>query len=152
MGSSNIQVYIHFVWYTKHRKPILRDELELFVHRRIRAITEDQGLEPLAINSAWNHTHLLTRWNATTEIGKAVGQWKGCTSREWDRDFDAPTSLNWQAGYGAFSIRPNEVPMLMRYIGRQKYHHRHHTDVAKFERINRFEDRCWLDTPEVNHQ
>ena len=150
MGSSNLQVYIHFVWHTKHRESILRGDLELFVHDRITEIAEDEELDPLAINSAWTHTHLLVRWNATTEIGKAVGRWKGCTSREWNRDFDSPTTLKWQVGYGAFSIRPEDVPVVMRYIGRQKHHHRYNTDVAKFERLNRFDDWFWLDTEEVN--
>ena len=134
MGSSNIQVYIHFIWHTDHRRPLLRGRLETFVHRRVTEIAKDNNLTPIAINSAWTHTHLLTRWNATCAIGDVVGEMKSRTSREWEPRPDTPQELSWQTGYGAYSIRHEDVPTVVRYIGRQKMHHRYGSVVSAFER------------------
>ena len=134
MGSSNIQVYIHFVWHTDHRKPLLRGQLETFVHDRIRELAGEHGLQPLAINSAWTHTHLLVRWNATSAIGDVVEDWKGLTSLEWEPTPDCPQELSWQKGYGAFSHHKDNIDTVIRYIAKQKHHHRHDTTIEKFER------------------
>ena len=134
MGSSNLEVYIHFIWHTDDRQALLRGRLEKFVHRRVIEISEMHGIKPLAINSAWTHTHVLTRWNATTKIGDLVKEWKSRTSKEWEPRDGAPQELEWQTGYGSYSIRTADVPGLMRYIGRQKHHHRQDSTISAFER------------------
>ena len=134
MGSSNLHIYLHFIWHTKDRRPVLRGELERFVHRRIREIAVEQRLGLLAINSAWNHVHALVRWNATSSIRGAVQRWKGLTSREWRPRTTRDDGLSWQRGYGAFSIHREQVPALKSYIGRQKHHHRRGTTIDGYER------------------
>ena len=135
MGSSCLHIYIHFVWYTKGRKPILRGELEKFIHRRIKELSDEQNLQVVAINSAWNHVHVLVRWNATCAIGGNVGRWKGITSHEWEPIGERDQELNWQEGYGAFSIHRSSVEVIKRYIANQKHHHRYNTTTPKWERL-----------------
>lgn len=134
MANSCLHVYIHLVWHTKHRQPILRGSLESFVHRRIKDMARTRGLAPIAVNSAWNHIHALIRWNATETVGDAVGAWKAQTSRQWNRQNDGSEHLYWQTGYGAFSICRHQIEHVKNYIARQKHHHRYDTTIGRHER------------------
>jgi hypothetical protein len=41
-------------------------------------------------------------------------------------------SFAWQAGYGAFSLGPSQLPALVRYIDNQAEHHRERTFQDEF--------------------
>ena len=134
MGRSLRELYLHFVWTTENRDAVLRGELEQFVHRRFRQITEERGLTMIAVNSAWDHVHLLVRWNTTTRISDLVREWKSRTYTEWNHDEQAGPQLAWQEGCGAFSVSRHEVERLKRYIVDQKRHHRDGTTRHRYER------------------
>jgi putative transposase len=127
MAHSIIQVYIHFNWHTRHNAPIISGALERYIHRTMRDIAEDLGLLPLAINSAWNHTHSLYGWSTTVTIEDAVRELKSKTSRGWNDmvragEVEGPR-LKWQRGIGAFSIHRSVLDRTIAYIDRQKEHH-----------------------------
>ena len=136
MGHTYQQIYMHIIWGTKDREPLLYGDLEKFVHRRIREIALSHKLQPLAINSAWDHTHLLMKWNTTTSFAGAVGEWKSRTHVEWRKKIkdseDAPY-LHWQDGFRIFSIWKSDVDRLKRYIFNQKRHHRDRSTIYRFE-------------------
>ena len=137
MSSSRIDVFVHFVWQTKKRQRTLTGELELFVHQHIRNEAEKLGLHTLAVNSAWDHIHCLFGWNSQTTLSKAAKQFKGASSYLWnnqERDPEEHQKLEWQAGFGSFSIRPNEIADVQRYIDRQKEHHSEGKMWWRFER------------------
>ena len=136
MGRSLREVYIHFIWTTKEREPVLRGQLELFVHRRIREIAdENHGITVLANNSAWDHTHTLAAWNTTGVIADVVREWKSRIANEWnDPDDESKPNLAWQIGAGIFSVSPHEVGQIVGYIGKQKQHHRDKTTIHRYER------------------
>ena len=136
MGHTYHQIFLHFVWSTKGRKPILRGPLEKFAHRRIRQISLDYGLQPLAINSAWTHTHVLIGWNTRTAIADVVCEWKSRTFHEWRSKRNGKSSLpvlRWQRGFSAFSIWRADVDRLKRYIFNQKRHHRDRSTIHMYE-------------------
>ena len=135
MGRSLREIYIHFIWTTKGRSPILRGELEMFVHRRIYRFAKDHGVSVLASNSAWDHTHALARWNTTAVIADVVREWKSRTANEWnDPDDPKKPCLKWQRGAGIFSVSSHEVKRLIGYIAKQKRHHRDRTTNYRYER------------------
>ncbi len=135
MGRSLCEVYIHFIWTTKNRTPILRDLLEVFVHKKIHAFAKNHKVEVLACNSAWDHIHVLAKWHSTAAMADVVREWKSRVSNEWnDPDDDERGNLKWQSGSGMFSVSPHEVDRLVNYIANQKYHH-----SKKGQAIHRYE-------------
>ena len=70
-----------------------------------------------------DHVHLLVRLPPTLTISKFLGEVKGATSFRVNRDIKPPSRLRWQEGYGALSIRKDEVERVSRYIDNQERHH-----------------------------
>ena len=137
MGSTRIEVFIHFSWQTLDRSRILRGDLEYFLHNQIRSTCDELDLHPLAVNSAWDHVHTLVGWNAEMSFQDAVQKFKGRTSYRWnnhERDPAEAPKLEWQEGYGAFSIRKDEIGDVRRYIDLQKEHHQERELWWRFER------------------
>ena len=131
---SYTEIYVHLVWRTKFHRPLLKGDVEQFVHSRLREIADDLGISPVAVNSAWNHVHGLFRWNASRAITDVVGEMKSRTAWEWNRRRrPGQPKLRWQVGYGAISTRRRCVPHITRYIRNQKHHHRNDTLLDDLE-------------------
>ncbi len=134
MAHSKREIFIHTVWATRGRAPILRGSMERFVLRRIPEIADDLDLTVFAVNAAWDHLHVLTRWNTSVAISDAIREWKSRTSMEWNYSVhgkDKP--LRWQRGAGVFSVSPEAVRTVQEYVFNQKLHHRDKTTVSDFE-------------------
>ena len=130
------QTYLHIVWGTYHRKQLLEPHVESFVHARLPEICHDLGLQLIATNSAWDHTHCLVAWNSTVSFSDGVREMKSRTTVEWNhhaRETHQRPLLKWQRGYGIVSIRKNDVPTVANYIRNQKIHHHHKNIWAPFE-------------------
>ncbi len=132
------QMYVHLVWQTKRRQRILEGELDTFVRRRIQEIALDQRLTLLAFGSAWDHVHVLLKWNTTCTVKDVVQRFKSFTSTEWNKslspdDTDPRPELAWQNGYGAITIRHGELPRVIAYVENQKLHHRQKRLSPDFE-------------------
>ncbi len=134
MANSHRRIFVHIIWSTKGRAPILRGTMERFVLRRIREIADDLDLDVFAANGAWSHLHTLVAWNTSVTFGEAIRQWKSRTSREWNHSPEGETTpLRWQRGAGIFSVAPKEVEMIRNYVFHQKRHHRDGTINAELE-------------------
>ncbi len=136
MARSLRQIYIHLIWGTKGRNPIIKGELEDFIHRRIDEIADDLALRTVAVNSAWDHTHSLIEWNTTIAFGDAVKQIKSRITQEWKQHLaerDEEASFCWQRGGGIFSVDKERVPELSKYIAEQKDIHRGRKARREFE-------------------
>jgi putative transposase len=127
MAHSLRQIYIHLIWSTKGRAPVIKGDLERFIHRRLREIAADLDLRMVAVNSAWDHTHSLVEWNTSITFARAIKEMKSRTSVEWlqrQRERGITSSFKWQRGGGIWSVDKRRVPRLSKYIADQKDIHR----------------------------
>ncbi len=135
MTKSRVEVYLHLVWRTKFNRRVLSGELECFVHQRIGEIADEIGLPCLAVNSAWDHVHVLLRWNKAVAISNAVQEIKARTAREWNAQNEPVAALRWQSGYGAISVSPSSVSTVRAYIFDQKRRHREDRTIDSLEAV-----------------
>ncbi|HVU88603.1 MAG TPA: hypothetical protein VHD36_14885 [Pirellulales bacterium] len=49
---------------------------------------------------------------------------KGATAFRVNKELQPRFKLHWQEGYGALTLREDELPAVSRYIDRQEEHHR----------------------------
>ena len=127
MTHSNTRIYLHIVWSTKKRRNILEGDLEVFVHGRLRDAAEERGLSVLALNSAWDHTHGLFRWNKNLVISNTVGELKSSAASGWlarCKKSGEESRLKWQRGYSSWSVGPGQIGRVVDYIADQKKLHR----------------------------
>jgi putative transposase len=126
MRRTQIGVFIHLVWGTWDRLPLLSSEIEQVVYRAISAKCADLGVQVVTIGGVEDHVHLLVRLPATLSIADLVKELKGASSHlVTHRSPLAPGRVfKWQGGaYAAFSVSPRQILRVRDYIARQKEHH-----------------------------
>ncbi|HEY0018609.1 MAG TPA: IS200/IS605 family transposase [Longimicrobium sp.] len=132
------QLYVHLVWATWDRLPLLDHALRPRVYRCIQREAFNLGCEVGAIGGIEDHVHVLVRCAPTVAVSNLVKQIKGSSSRLVQRELRPGEFFKWQGSYGAFSIAETHIEPVRRYIRRQEEHHR-------TGRLNATLERTFLD-------
>ena len=125
------QLYVHLVWATWDRMPILTDDLLGVVDRSIRHECVQLGVEMVAFGGVADHVHLLVRIPAKLSVSKFVQQAKGASSHLISNRLRIP--FKWQGGYGAFSVSKRNLSAAREYVLNQPHHHAYGTALAAAE-------------------
>ena len=125
MRRTQIGIFIHLVWGTWDRLPLLSPKIEQAVYRAISAKCADLGVQVITIGGVEDHVHVLVRLPATLSIADVVKHAKGASSHLATHGFSLASSqpFKWQGAYAAFSVSPRQVLQVRDYIARQKEHH-----------------------------
>ena len=136
MGHSFAQVYLHIVFSTKHREPLLKDPgLRQEAHAYLGGTCRNMDSPSLIVGGVEDHVHVLARLSRNHSIAELVRELKRESSK-WLKDKDPDLSaFHWQIGYGAFAISPGHVEALRAYIAAQEEHHRRETFQDEFRRL-----------------
>jgi putative transposase len=124
MSHTFTKLLTHIIFSTKERRSLMDDELQLRLFPYLGGITREMGGTPLMINGPSDHVHLLVQTKASVSIAKLVETVKSNSTRWVHREWKERWKFAWQEGYGAFSVGPLQVPEVIKYIARQKEHHR----------------------------
>lgn len=131
MSHSFVRIRIHLVFSTKYREHRITDAMRASLHEYLATILIGIGRTPLAINSVEDHVHILFALGRTVSIGQVAEEVK-MNSSKWiktqGREF---ARFAWQVGYGAFSVSDSVVPVVCRYIARQREHHGTHPQRSR---------------------
>lgn len=122
MPQSLAKVYLHLVFSTKNRQPLLADEIRPDLHSYLGGILRDMSCQAIEINSEPDHVHILFLHSRTETIGDVVANVKRGSS-VWLKSKGLP-DFHWQAGYGIFSVSQSGVVEVRDYIRTQRDHHR----------------------------
>ncbi|GAB4564978.1 MAG: IS200/IS605 family transposase [Anaerolineae bacterium] len=123
MRQDTIALYIHLVWATWDRLPLISPEVERPLHRAIAAQIQKMGCTLIALNSVPDHVHILVRIPSTLSVATLVKQIKGVSSHFVNEVLKPPHTFKWQGFYGAFSVSRWDVDRVANYVRRQKEHH-----------------------------
>jgi REP element-mobilizing transposase RayT len=124
--ASRSEVWVHAVWGTKRRQPMILPAIENRVFNVISNQFHELGCQLRIINGMPDHVHCLFRMQRTQTIADVIKQVKGSSSFQINSWGILPTPFVWQIGYGAFSVNYRDLEGLYRYIKNQKIHHRLH--------------------------
>lgn len=120
-------MFVHLVWATWDRLPLLSEPLRSEVYDLIQAECTRHRADLIAIGGTEDHVHLLVRMPATLAPADLVKQVKGVSSHAVNHASGSHKAFKWQGAYGAFSVSKRHVPMIEGYIRRQEEHHRERT-------------------------
>ncbi|MGI4788873.1 MAG: IS200/IS605 family transposase [Janthinobacterium lividum] len=81
MGHSHKEIYLHLVWATRQREPLLTPDVERRVHRCIQSEAERLGAIILAIGGLADHVHLVAQVPPHVSASQLAQQVKGVSSR-----------------------------------------------------------------------
>ena len=136
MSQSLVQVYVHIVFSTKHRRPFLEDrEFRNLTHRYLAGICKNLSCPALIVDGVEDHVHILCRVGKTNDIAGLIRDLKRDSSKWVKTQQSRLAQFHWQQGYGAFSISPTHVAALREYITNQEEHHRRETFQDEFRRL-----------------
>ncbi|MEI6456850.1 MAG: IS200/IS605 family transposase [bacterium] len=119
-----LKIWIHLVWSTKYRKPLLTDAIrrDLFSHIMENARKKDIYVD--FINGYLEHVHCLISLGSGQNIDKIVMLLKGESSWWVNKNKLIRGKFEWQDDYFAASVSESGVNRVRDYIRNQENHHR----------------------------
>jgi putative transposase len=131
MRAPYTQLYVHLVWATWDRLPLVTPEVQRTLYQSFRVECQGLNAEIIAVGGMEDHVHLLVRFPTTVSIAKLVQQVKGASSHLITSK--TGEAFRWQGGYGAFTVSKALVPRIREYIRDQEKHHREDTFFPALE-------------------
>lgn len=135
MSHSLTKLWIHGIFGTKNRKPLLHTDIMKDVHIHLQEQLEEMGCEVRIINGTGNHVHQLFILSKEYSIAQVMKSIKGETSHWINQEDLVQSKFSWQVGYGAFSVSESQVRKVQRYIKNQEEHHRKMTFKEEYEKF-----------------
>jgi putative transposase len=132
MASYN-QLYLHCVWATWDRLPLITPDAEPRLYGAIVSKCKELSCSALAIGGVYDHVHVLIQFSTTITIARLIGEIKGASSHVMTHSIAPESFFKWQGSYGVFTISKRSVPQVRRYILNQKEHHADQTLIAELE-------------------
>ncbi|MGC4037039.1 MAG: IS200/IS605 family transposase [Chitinophagaceae bacterium] len=129
-----IRVWIHLVWATKNREPVLTNDVRYLLFDHIKQNAKSKGIFLDCVNGYDDHLHCLVSLGSGQTIEKIVQLIKG-ESSFWfnNRSGFKSKRLEWQDDYFAVSVSESGVEAVKRYIDNQEGHHKKKTFVEEYD-------------------
>lgn len=134
MPNSCVRVWVHLVWATWDREPMIRAEWEAGLYAGIAAACREMKATPIEIGGTVDHVHLLLSLPAALRIADAAHDMKGASSHLVNHVLAPGAGFRWQGAYGAFSVSMESVEAVRAYIRNQKQRHADHDLNPEWER------------------
>jgi putative transposase len=126
------QILVHLIFSTKNREPLLSDQIRSELHPYVAAIIKGMDSSAILINFVEDHAHVLFRLSKNRALCDVIEIEKRDSSRWIKTKGRTYRNFHWQSGYGAFSVSQSNVAQVVRYIEKQKEHHRRRTFQDEF--------------------
>ena len=133
MRGNKLVLYVHLVWATWDRLPLITPSIERSLYRMIESVARATGCGVVALGGVEDHVHLLVSMPATVAVAEVVKAAKGSSSRLIGEALPADGFFKWQGSYGAFTVSRWDVTAITEYIKRQREHHVAGTGIAEYE-------------------
>ena len=121
MPSTYYSLIAHYVFSTKNRHPYFTSDVIQETHRYLGGTIKGLGAVPFIVGGVEDHVHLLVSYKTTHCPADLVREIKK-SSTSWLRH--QHPDFSWQEGGGVFSVSPDQVPKVRKYIENQAEHHR----------------------------
>ncbi|MCF8307165.1 MAG: IS200/IS605 family transposase [Ignavibacteriales bacterium] len=136
MPHSLTKIWIHLIFGTKERIPLIDESFEKKLYEHLKQIIENDFKSLAAsINGTSDHIHILMLQNQNYSIADIAKNLKGNSSHWINQSGFIKSKFAWQTGYGAFSISESMISEVKRYIFNQKEHHKKSSFAEEYKRF-----------------
>ncbi len=133
MPHSFNKIWIHAIWATKERVPLITPEIEQQVYGFVRSQFIECGCPVRIINGMPDHVHCLFLLNPQKAITEVIKQVKGSTSHSINEKNITADKFAWQTGYASYSVSESVLEKVFVYIKNQKQHHAKKTFQQEYD-------------------
>ncbi len=120
---SYIRIWVHLVFATKNREPLLKKDFRYDVYKHISKNCLEKGIFLQAINGYIDHLHCLISLGKDQNIAKITQLIKGESSFWINQNNLTVEKFGWQDDYFAVSVSESQVGKVVKYIKNQEKHH-----------------------------
>lgn len=111
-----VKIWIHAVWSTKNREPILEKSRRIVFFKHIRQNAQEKEIYIDFINGVEDHIHALFCLNADLSISKTMQLIKGEASFWANKENVFSKKLQWADEYFAVSVSESQINNVREYI------------------------------------
>ena len=104
MGQSLVKNYLHIVFSTKLRAPIIHPPYSLELYSYLGGICNNLESHVVKIGGYTDHVHILCMLSKKIALTKLIEELKSHSSKWMKTKDQTLKSFYWQDGYGAFSV------------------------------------------------
>ncbi|MCL1920343.1 MAG: IS200/IS605 family transposase [Kiritimatiellaeota bacterium] len=132
MPQSLTNVYVHIVFSTKNRCPLIDDSVRQTLWAYIGGICRTLECFAFRVGGTSDHIHIccllskkVTQVELLQEVKRKSSLWMKTQGARY-------ADFYWQDGYGVFSVSPPETGKVAEYIDNQHEHHKTRTFQEEF--------------------
>lgn len=130
---SYAKIWVHIVWGTKNREPVLDKNARVLLFEHIKVNAKEKGIYVDFINGMPEHIHCLIALNADISLAKTVQLLKGESAFWANKEGIVKGKLEWAHEYFAGSVSESQIDKVREYIKNQEEHHRKITFKEEFD-------------------
>ncbi len=124
MPQSLSAVYVHLVFSTKNRRPLLRDAAtRTELHAYLGGISKTLECPPIQVGGVEDHVHILARLGRTITQADWVKELKRVSNLWLKERGPGYADFEWQGGYADFSVSQSKLDEVIHYVCDQEAHH-----------------------------
>ena len=127
MPQSHAQLYVHLIFSTKQRRPLLDNEIRPRVHAYLASVIRDLHSSYVVVGGVADHAHILFDMGKKHTPVEFVEKVKRESSKFVKSLGEKYKEFYWQRGYAMFSVSPTHKTIVENYIRNQEEHHRKKT-------------------------
>jgi putative transposase len=120
---SFVRIWVHLVFATKNREPLLKKEFRYDVYKHIIDNCAEKDIFLKTINGYTDHIHCLISLGKDQNIAKISQLIKGESSYWINQNNLTSEKFGWQDDYFAVSVSESQLEAVTKYIQNQEQHH-----------------------------
>lgn len=124
MSHTYHKIWLHYVWSTKNREPLLTSQMRNKFIKHVIEYANQNEVEIEALNATADHVHLLSSLNPSQSPSTIINLIKGESSNWINKMNLTKGKFSWQEGYSVFSVSYSNINKVRKYINTQQEHHR----------------------------
>ena len=132
---SFVKIWIHVVWSTKNRKPLLKKEVRHHLFEHIHDNAKAKGIMIDSVGGHIDHVHCLFRLRNDQTVSKVIQLIKGESAFWVNKNFLLKEKLVWQSEYFAVSVNESGLDRIRNYIANQEAHHTKSSFQEEYDRL-----------------
>jgi REP element-mobilizing transposase RayT len=143
MSHSFTKIWIHSLWATKERLPLIETKIESILYDYMSGQFQDLGCRARIINGMPEHVHCLFLLDPKKCVSDILQQVKGSSSHHVNEKNLISQKFSWQSGFAAYSVSESLLSKTYNYIKNQKQHHQKKSfeqEYNEFLKLYGFED------------
>ena len=129
---SYVKIWLHFVWATKNRQPLISKTLreKLITHINENAKAKDIYIDTINVDK--DHIHLLVSLGSSQTVAQVAHLIKGESSHWVNKQKLINGKFDWQDEYFVVSVSESSVKRVRAYIKNQEEHHRYKSFTEEY--------------------